>query len=223
MKKTATLSEAVTLLGYERVITEKTARDLWGIGSDSDDQDTQILTSFFESCAEANKLGLANWYLVYGLGLSLFDQLDMRFEKEFCFCDKHQRREVMLRGNEEGWSHKGYESGYYLLDFGYNDDRAGRLEGLSLFEQEEVIKLRPSKMRAPEQLVCEAIFDLYDNFNLEVMENWNHIGQLKMSDGLSIYVGHATKRFSGIHVFGMPRGHEQFPSYGFGVVLAMKK
>lgn len=223
MRNTATLSQAILLLGKEKVITKEIAEKNWDKKSESNDSDTRIIISFLESCAEANKLGLANWYLIYGLGLPLLEQLENRFEKEFCFSEKHQRREIMLRGSEQIWSQKGYEPGYYLLNFGFGEDRAGRLEGLSLLEQDEVIKLRPSKARAPEQLVCEAIFDIYDQFNLAIMENWHHIGLMKMSGGLPIYVGHATRRFGGVHLFGVPRGHEQCPAYGFGVVLMMKK
>lgn len=229
-----TILDAEVILGRSNVVRasdvlpfsevcKKTELTLFGNSGYSHEQ--------LASAADANNKGLANWFLVYHRGKSPQEILDERFELEFGFgeVDRNQKHHWFSHSNEGFWVDKKEESGYYLLNFigEGNEFRETRFESLTFAQQEEKIKLLSTKMRAPLNIVMEAVFSIYDVHNILLLRNWNHLSSTRDYDGALIYAGSTGSKTGErmMNIFHFPKEQENDPRYyyGFGAVLMMKK
>ncbi|RJQ28743.1 hypothetical protein C4565_03225 [Candidatus Parcubacteria bacterium] len=229
-KKVANIFEARYILGNRNVVIKDNLIGAWNRGFDN--KDVGYTLEQLESAADANKKGLANWFLVYHMGKSPRQILEERFENlDFGFgeTDRFQKNHWFSHANEGFWVDKKEESGYYLLNFiGERDElREMRLESLSFTEQEEKIKLLPSKMRAPLNVVMEAVFSIYDTHNILLLKDWYHLSDARNHDGALIYVGSTGSKVNEkmMNIFKFPKEQEGDGKYfyGFGAVLILKK
>lgn len=227
--------DAISILGRNNVVTVANVLCQAEIAR-HENKDALISVGYeraeLESAADANRKGLANWFLVYCSGKSPRWILEKRFDSLFGFgeSERFDKNQWFFRNGESFWAGKEYPAGYYLLNFGgeTENDREIRFEGMTFLNQEEAIKKLSNKERAPFGIVLEAVFSVYDAHKILLLEHWNHLSGQRDQSGSLLYLGGTGSKASGekmINVFEFPKGHETNPKnyYGFGAVLLSRR
>ena len=233
MKDTVSVFDAVLILGDGRVINASLLGKAFVHPENALFENTGYIREQLESAADANNKGLANWFLVYHSGRSPKEILNKRFENlEFGFGEKNRfdKNHWFSHSNESFWIEKHEKSGYYLLNFigEENEFRELRFESITFSEQEKRIKLLLGKERAPLNIVMEAVFAIYDTYDILSLKHWHHLSSTRSNDGSLIYIGGTCSQASGekmMNIFMFPKEQENDAKnyYGFGTVLLMKK
>ncbi|MFA5870876.1 MAG: hypothetical protein WC842_03250 [Candidatus Paceibacterota bacterium] len=232
-KRDASLLEASIILGPERIVNILDVTGKWNRQLKLDTELGYTIEQI-ESCAEANKNGLANWFLVYHQGKSPKEILAERFKSEFGFGAKNRFEKNLWfsHSNESFWVNKKEDAGYYLINFiGEKEEyRELRFESTIFAMQEKIIEKLPQKCRAPLGIVLEAVFSIYDSLGILLLEKWSHLSSTRSYDGSLIYLGATWSSENGekmMNIFKFPKNHEDsvddFHYYGIGTVLMMKK
>ncbi|TSC52450.1 MAG: hypothetical protein LiPW41_220 [Parcubacteria group bacterium LiPW_41] len=232
MKDTIAVSDAALILGSERVINASLIGKAFVHSENALYEKTGYTREQLESAADSNNKGLANWFLVYHSGKSPKEILNERFENlEFGFgeTDRFYKNHWFSYSNESFWTEKKEKAGYYLLNFGGEEDesRELRFESMTFSEQEEKIRFLFEKRRAPFNIVMEAVFSIYDSFGILLLKQWKHLSDTRIHDGRLLYLGGTASKSNKkmMNVFGFPKEQESDPKYyyGFGMVLLMRK
>jgi len=235
MKDGVSVLTAISILGEKKVVRASSllpAHEVYKHTEKTIFADTGYTQEELESAADANRKGLANWYLIYYRGKSPKQILDERFESKFGFgeVERFDKNHWFSHSNESYWTEKAEEPGYYLLNFVGEEDeyRELRFENLTFSEQEKRIALLSGKERAPFHIVLDAVFSIFDVHRTLVLKHWNHLTNTRINDGSLLYLGATNSKASGeimMNVFKFPQEQENDPKYyyGFGAVLLHKK
>lgn len=151
-----------------------------------------------EQCAEENKSGKTDWRFLYVYGLS-FLELYRTYtgytndrESIYGYVGSFHNNLWWTKKEEEmtdweklnGWTTKGVDAGYRLLDF------KPRFENMTWEEQEAAIaKLGKQYERAEEQAVAEAILAFFRLRGEILLENTFHVGRNLSHQGARSIIG----------------------------------
>ncbi len=185
-ENSVTLVRAIKILGADHVITLKQAAYAHHMHALPN-----VAIPFSEeelrSAAKTNKERTTSFHLVYCFGNSL------RKQREIHGIDKSKQphfynNDWWLKDKENFWADQNTNSGWYLLDFGQEEE--GRFSSTSWQNQEEEIgRGFPKCERADERIVSEAAFSILIIHGKRLMENWYHWGKLSDSVGYRVFVG----------------------------------
>lgn len=231
-KRDVSLLEASIILGPKRVVNILDVTGKWNRQLKLDITIGYTIEQL-ESCAEANKNGLANWFMIYHSGKSPKEILKERLENlEFGFGenDRFMKSQWFSHSGENYWVEGKEEPGYYLLNFAGEEDeyRELRFENITFSEQEKRIAMLFGKVRAPFSLVLESVFSIFDATETLLLKKWNHLSNTRTSNGSLLYLGSTDCAVNGkkmVNIFEFPKKHEKEEEYffGTGAVLMMKK
>ena len=144
---------AIAILGKTKVVTASKVAGYWG-----EHEPQQVLLppeDVLTQCARENEAGIADWRLVYVLGLSLRVQREIRGvdrKRQPCFYNNIW----WLESSEDSWAANFAEPGYRLLNFKIQFTRKNWQE-----QEEGIGNLGEDYERAHETAVAEAIQSVY--------------------------------------------------------------
>lgn len=178
-----TLVRAVSIFGKSKdIIAEQTSR-VWGVETPKDIP-VRYSEKTLRQCAEENKLGIADWRIIYYLGQSLREQREKRSIDQKCQPCFYSN-DWWLKSEEDNWATKKMEAGYYLINF------VGQCSNMTWDQQEtEIAKLGDKYERCHEAIFSEAILTIFMVNNGErIAEKWYHWGVSVASIGILVCVG----------------------------------
>lgn len=178
------IAQALNILGDRNVLTADQVAKAWCREGQCLDQTIRYSEITLRECAEQNRQGLADWRLVYILGLSLREQHQIRGTDHNCQPCFFNGLDWWLDKKEDFWATQKPESGYYLIDF------KGRCRWTSWqIKENEIKKLGSDYERAHEAIASEAVFSFYLTHQERLLEDWCHWGKNRDSHGDRVGVG----------------------------------
>lgn len=167
------LSTAIQILGKHKVVTTNQAARAWGKQSPSLSS-IHYSEETLRQCAQTNKWGLTDWWLVFAFGLSLRQQWEIRGidpSHQPCFQGNNMKS---FDEKGEKWLDLVFEPAYQLLDF-----KGQRFYGVDtwLMQEEAIAKLGLKFERADETVVSEVFFSVLLAHNKSLLADWSHWGK----------------------------------------------
>jgi len=184
-----TMEQAVNILGSNKVISETTALEVWGL-----EKNVNVPIRYSEAtlrqCAQENEQDKADWRLIYCHGFSLREQFEKhgyKEEKQPCF--RLDLWWLRLKEEDDKWVNYKPLNGYYLLNlyglYGYRSKT--KLIEIAL---SEISKSSKEYEPCNEAIFSEAILTIYMVNNGErIAEDWYHCGGTKNSFDRWVIVG----------------------------------
>lgn len=189
----ASMEQFKDLLGQDKVITAEQAANAWGLEVPHDIP-IRYSEKTLSQVAEENRLGQADWRLIYCYDISLseqfkltnsrtsfFDELDLSpeyrdspgFELDYVFMDKNC-------GTGRRKSYKPLR-GYYLINF------QPQFTNMSYYEQCRAISnIGPGFERCHETILAQAVLSIFIATGERMLQYCVHLGYLYESDNPTI-------------------------------------
>ena len=219
---------AIRLLGRTKVLTIQDIATEWVEENPEMPFDEKII----KQCAEENKSGRTDWRLVYVYGFSFlelyrtYNGYTNNYESIYSHINFFHHNLWWAKKEEEmtdwqkqnGWTTKGVDAGYRLLDF------RPRFKDMTWEAQEVAIaKLGKQYERAEEQAVAEAILAFFRLRGDILLENTDHVGRNLSHQGARSIVGFSKCNTSSrIWEDGLSIGDWPFKEIPYGVVISRK-